>query len=43
MFIAGYSVEFAPSIDMAQVHEVDCTAVDKQKISFELYAIALID
>lgn len=50
---AGYSVEVDPSIDMAQVHAVDfaaelsafdeCTAVDKQKIFFELYAIALID
>lgn len=50
---AGYSVEVDPSIDMSQVHAVDfatelanfddCTAVDKQKIFFELYAIALID
>ncbi|MBR7025489.1 MAG: hypothetical protein IKI08_05720 [Selenomonadaceae bacterium] len=50
---AGYSVEVDPSIDMAQVHAVDfatelaafddCTTVDKQKIFFELYAIALID
>ena len=50
---AGYSVEVDPSIDMSKVHAVDfaaelatfdeCTAVDKQKIFFELYAIALID
>jgi len=50
---AGYSIEVDPSIDMSQVHAVDfatelsnfdeCTAVDKQKIFFELYAIALID
>lgn len=50
---AGYSVEVDPSIDMSQVHVVDfaaelatfddCTAVDKQKIFFELYAIAMID
>ena len=49
----GYRVEVDPSIDMAQVHAVDfaaelaafdeCTTVDKQKIFFELYAIALID
>ncbi len=50
---AGYGVEVDPSIDMSQVHAVDfaaelatfddCTAVDKQKIFFELYAIAMID
>lgn len=50
---ASYGVEVDPSIDMTQVHAVDfaaelatfdeCTAVDKQKIFFELYAIALID
>ena len=50
---AGYGVEVDPSIDMSQVHAVDfaaelsafdeCTAIDKQKIFFELYAIALID
>lgn len=50
---AGYSVEVDPSIDIAQVHAVDfaeelaafdnCSATDKQKIFFELYAVALID
>ena len=50
---AGYGVEVDPSIDMSKVHAVDfaaelsafdeCTAIDKQKIFFELYAIALID
>ena len=50
---AGYGVEVDPSIDMTKVHAVDfaaelanfdeCTPVDKQKIFFELYAIALID
>lgn len=49
----GYSIEIDPSIDMAKVHAVDfekelatfdeCSAIDKQKIFFELYAIALID
>ena len=49
----GYRIEVDPSIDMAQVHAVnfaaelaafdECTTVDKQKIFFELYAIALID
>ena len=49
----GYRVEVDPSIDMSKVHAVDfaaelanfdeCTTVDKQKIFFELYAIALID
>ena len=49
----GYSVEIDPSINMAQVHAVDfekelaafddCSVEDKQKIFFELYAIALID
>ena len=50
---ASYGVEVDLSIDMAKVHAVDfaaeltafdeCTPVDKQKIFFELYAIALID
>ena len=53
LLFAGYSVEVDPSIDMAQVHTVDyaqalaafdeCTTADKQKIFFELYAIALVD
>lgn len=53
LLFAGYSVEVDPSIDMAQVHSVDfaqelaafdeCTPADKQKIFFELYAIALVD
>lgn len=53
LLFAGYSVEVDPSIDMAQVHTVDyeqtlatfdeCTPADKQKIFFELYAIALVD
>ena len=53
LLFAGYSVEVDPSIDMAQVHSVDfaqelaafdeCTLADKQKIFFELYAIALVD
>ena len=53
LLFAGYSVEVDPTIDMAQVHAVDfaetlaafdeCSQVDKQKIFFELYAIALVD
>lgn len=53
LIFAGYSVEIDPSIDMSKVHIVDfaetlaafdeCSAVDKQKIFFELYAIALVD
>ena len=53
LLFAGYSVEVDPSIDMAQVHTVDfaqelaafdeCTPTDKQRIFFELYAIALVD
>ncbi len=53
LLFIGYSVEIDPSIDMTKVHAVDfekelaafdeCAAVDKQKIFFELYAIALID
>ena len=53
LLFAGYSVEVDPSIDMAQVHAVDfaqelasfdeCTPADKQRIFFELYAIALVD
>ena len=53
LLFAGYGVEVDPSIDMNKVHAVDfaaelaafdeCTPVDKQKIFFELYAIALID
>lgn len=53
LIFVGYSVEVDPSIDMTQVHKVDfekelaafddCAAVDKQRIFFELYAIALID
>ena len=53
LLFAGYSVEVDPSIDMAKVHAVDfaetlaafdeCSTVDKQKIFFELYAIALVD
>ncbi|MBR0288016.1 MAG: hypothetical protein IJQ82_03455, partial [Selenomonadaceae bacterium] len=53
LLFAGYSVEVDPSIDMAQVHTVDftktlatfddCTISEKQKIFFELYAIALVD
>ena len=53
LLFAGYSIEVDPSIDMTKVHAVDfatelaafdeCTATDKQKIFFELYAIALVD
>ena len=53
LIFGGYSVEVDPSIDMAQVHTVDfakelaafdeCSTVEKQKIFFELYAIALVD
>ena len=53
LLFAGYSVEVDPSIDMAQVHTVDyaqalaafdeCAPAVKQKIFFELYAIALVD
>lgn len=53
LLFAGYSVEVDPSIDMAQVHAVDfaqeltafdeCTPSDKQRVFFELYAIALVD
>ena len=53
LLFAGYSVEVDPSIDMAQVHTVDyaqalatfdeCTPADKQKIFFELHAIAPVD
>ena len=53
LLFIGYSVEIDPSIDMAKVHTVDfkkelaafdeCSEADKQKIFFELYAIALID
>ena len=53
LLFAGYSVEVDPSIDMAQVHTVDyaqalaafdeCVPAVKQKIFFELYAIALVD
>ena len=53
LIFAGYSVEIDPTIDLAQVHTVDfaetlaafdeCSAADKQKIFFELYAIALVD
>lgn len=53
LLLARYSVEIDPSIDMAQICKVDfaeglaefdvCSTSDKQKIFFELYAIALID
>ena len=51
LIFAGYQIE--TEVDMSKVHKVDfekelsqfddCAEVDKQKIFFELYAIALVD
>lgn len=51
LIFAGYQIE--TEVDMSKVHKVDfekelaqfddCENIDKQKVFFELYAIALVD